>query len=221
MRLSVPLLLWLWRKTLPVTIVTAAAAVAMALLVPNRLQVQFLGGWTGLLALLVFSHSVAVASMQGRPFSGASGYLYSRGFTRDRLWVHHILASAASVLVVWLAAGLVVWTPLRGWVQWGLGNPFYPGAAWLEADFPLRPLPAYGLLLPVLHYSWIRGAQPTRDRWVGPMLVAWAILLLPPLAAWGSAETPLVQWSVPAAAAAAVLLVILGMRLHRRMEVGP
>jgi len=222
MRLSVPLLLWLWRQTLPVTIVAAVAVAGLALLIPARLQPQFLELWGALMVLVMVVHSVALVAFQGRPFSGPAGYLYSRGFSRDRLWVHHWLASAAAVLAVWLAAGLVVWTPLRGWTQWALGNPFYPGAAGLDAGFPLRLLPFYVPLLAVLHYSWIRSAQPTRGRWIGPILLAWVLCLLPlALAVEAPDEFPLLGVAACALGVAAVLLVVLSWRLHRNMEVGP
>jgi len=221
MRLSGSLLVWLWRRTLPVTIVAAAAVAALALLIPVRLQALFLEEWSYLVVLVVVAHSVALAACQGRPTSGATGYLYSRGFSRDRLWVHQWLASAVSVLAVWLPAGLIVWTPLRGWAQWALGNPFYPGAAGLDAAFPLRPLPLYGLLLPLLHYSWIRGVQPTRERWIGPILVTWGLFCLLPAAFLDRRDTEgLMPWTLGCLAAASLVLVLMSWRLHRRMEVG-
>jgi len=222
MRLSVPLLMWLWRQTLPVTILATAAVVALAIFIPARLQMRFIEGWGALIILLVIVHSAAMVAMQGRPFSGAAGYLYTRGFSRDRLWVHHMLASAAAVAVVWLAAGLVVWTPLRGWVQGMLGNPFYPGAAWLDAGIVWPPLPLYVLLLAGLHYAWIRRAQPMRERWIGPLLVVGTLVALP-LAMFADSPDIVPLWWIPALAmaAAVVLLVTLSWRLHRNMEVGP
>lgn len=222
MHLSLSLFLWLWRRSLAATIVAVVLAVGLMLLVPDRLQPQFARNWMPLYLMLAFAHAVAVVAFQGRPFSGPTGYLYSRGFTRDRLWVHQVLASVVSVLVVWLVAGTVVWLPLRGWWQGTvMNNPFYPGADALEGGFVLRPLALALWLVPMLHYSWIRRAQPTRDRLVGPMLLAWALLgglwsFLPS----GTRGFALLPWIAAMVIALPVSLTVLGWRLHRRMEVG-
>jgi hypothetical protein len=135
-----------------------------------------------------------------------------------------MLASAASVGAVWLMAGLVVWTPLRGWLQGAMGNPYYPGAAWLDAGIVWQPLPLYALLLASLHYAWIRKAQPTGERWIGPILVVWVLgILFAPIAAMAAdlRDKPLLAIPVAAAAAVVIILVLVSWRLHRKMEVGP
>lgn len=223
MLLSLSLFLWLWRRSLAATIVAAVSAVGLMLLVPVRLQPKFAGDWLPLYLLLAFAHAVAVVALQARPFSGPTGYLYSRGFTRDRLWVHQVLASVVSVLVVWLVAGAVVWLPLRGWWQGTvINNPFYPGADALESGFILRPLAFALWLVPMLHYNWIRRAQPTCDRLVGPMLLAWALCggLFGLLFVSGRGIA-LLPWIAAMVIALPATLTVLGWWLHRQMEVGP
>ena len=223
MPVKLPLLLWLWRQTLPATVIVLPVACLGALLTPGILHVQRVESVFGfVLPVLVLVHAVAITYLMGRAGSGAFAFAYTRGFSRHRLWLHTLLATAAAVLTVWLPVGLIVWTPLRSLVQDGLfKSPYYPGAAFLDRWLPLQIMAAYALLLPVFHYAWIRLAHPSRGRMGGVLLAAGFVCA-------AVVTGGFVHWSDRSTGA--LFLVLVGIvvlllltwswRLHRRVEVG-
>ena len=223
MPVKLPLLLWLWRQTLPATVIVLPVACLGALLTPGILHVQRVESVFGfVLPVLVLVHAVAITYLMGRAGSGAFAFAYTRGFSRNSLWLHTLLASAAAVLTVWLPVGLIVWTPLRSLVQDGLyQSPYYPGAAFLDRWLPIQVMAAYALLLPVFHYAWIRLAHPTRDRTAGVLLAAgflFALVVTGGVVHWSG------QWMgglfLTLIGIVEVLLLIWSRQLHRRVEVG-
>ncbi|MEX0653828.1 MAG: hypothetical protein WDZ31_04905 [Phycisphaeraceae bacterium] len=221
---NVWLIAFLWRQQLAVTGVAMVLAACFAVLWPGRLYWPVMEEAGLLVMLFVVVHSIALVMVQGRPSSGTFAYLYTRGFSRDRLWAHQMLASAAAVLTVALAFVLVTWTPARATYQDLVRlSPFYPGAAMLERGFLLRPLLVYTLMLPSLHYVWIRLAQPMRGGLAGFWLAAW--LIAASVIALGNElfEGPTLAWhswlTLASLAMAAGLLAIWGWRLHRQVEV--
>lgn len=220
---DVVLVSWLYRRTATVSLPAAALAAGYVLLVPGRLRWDLEPRHAWFIWLFVVVHAIALVIVQGRPFSRSTGFLYTRGFGRDRLWLGQMAASAASVLTVVLAAGVVTWTPLRAWWQSSVAeSPFYLlhapgyGAARFEWTFVFRPLWVYTLLLPVLHYAWIRRAAPTRGRLIGPLIVGWFVFAI---VLGLLMEDATRSYAGPGVAAAALL--VWSWRLHRRMEVGP
>ena len=212
MRLKPALLWWQWRRALPVTIIAMVMACGYALLAPGRLGWGLAWDHGVLTVLFVILHSVALVTMLGRP----SAFLYARGFSRDAIWAHTMLAHAAAVLTVWLAVGLIVWTPLRSmWQDLVMKSPFYPGAAFVDRCYPLGPLLGYAAMLPPLHYAWIRMAQPMRGRLAGVGLAVWFAIggVGAMLGAWESG------WMGLPTVCVAALLLVWGWRLHRRLEV--
>jgi len=165
-------------------------------------------------AIIVFFHCYSLASSLGRPADKHFAFLFSRGYSRDTLWLNTMIATAISVLAVWLPAAIVVWTPLRANF---LPDPEYPIVAAAERTVPLAWLAWYALLMPFLHYEWIRWAQPTRGAFgatlvqAGMIVVAYPIVVVAPWPRWP------ILWAPGA-------LVALGAftatrRLYARIEV--
>jgi hypothetical protein len=177
MKLHGPLLRWhgYWLGTL--TLLGWMAAIPWLLFHHDPLRAHDMAP-----AFFVAVHSLAIVALLGRFRTGAFGFLYSRGYSRDTLWTHAMLAGAAGVLSVWLPAALVVWTPLRSCVQDRLFlNPYFPIMAPAEAAVPWTWLFAYAVLVPTLHYAWIRQAAPYRGGSAGAMMavaVAFGLLCL-------------------------------------------
>lgn len=176
--------------------------------------------------IFIFLHSLAIVGRLGRPSSPAGAFLYSRGYRRDALWGHQMLASLLAVLAVWLPVALLIWTPARAAVQDHFFlNPFFPLMSPREAALPWRWLAFYGLLLPALHYDWIRRAQPVRHSDSGSWLALLVVLAY--LTLWNGSGQQLrsTPWFVGllwgAGAALSLTLLLAGRRLHRELEVMP
>ena len=170
-----PGLLWyLLRPLIPVTLVALAVACLYVFLWPDIL------GWRdGWAAVFVLIHSRGIALRFGRFDQGSFAFLYSRGFSRDQLWGHVILASSLAALSVWLPAALIVWTPLRSLVQDVVFlSPFFPIMAPRDVSVPWMWLVGYGVSIPLFHYEWVRRGQPARGGAAGPLLVAGVIVAL-------------------------------------------
>lgn len=215
MKLYPSLLRWSFRQLLPVTVVVLLVALFYALLNREPLFEEWF--WP---ASLVVLHCVSMAICLGRFRSRDFGFLYSRGYSRDSLWAHAMLASLLAVLTVWLPVGLVVWLPVRSTVQAALlGNPLYPAMAGRELSWPFIWLALSGLAIPPIHYVWIRFAQPTRGQ-VDGLVVVMTLLGFMFRACQFRVPSPW-YWCLPWGAGMAVSLTMLiaGFVLHRRLEV--
>jgi hypothetical protein len=206
----------LWRQAMPATAIGAFGLAVFSLAWPDVLTPRDF--WPG---LIVLAQCVLLAVILGRFDTSSFAYLYSRGYSRDALWGHMMLASALSLLAAWLAAGLVVWTGLRSLLHDRLlQSPYFPIMAPRETWVPLIWLALYVVLIPACHYAWIRHSQPTRGKQGGNLLVVslLAALLLGfdmvrYLNGWFA-------WLSGALYAPLVACLILGGRaLHRSLEV--
>ncbi len=180
MRVRGGLLWFLLCQTRPVTLVAVPAAALYVLLTPAVLNERAVGP-----VFFVLVHTLLVTSRFGRSKASDFAFLYTRGYSRDSLWAHTMLASSAAVLAAWLPAAVLVWTGARGVVQDRLlQNPEFPIMADSEMLLPLKWLLGYVVLLPIYHYAWIRGAQPTRGRLGGVVAAGALVVGLLPLAGW-------------------------------------
>ena len=215
MKLRPGLLRWLMRHTIPVTAVALPLACLYMLL--RREPMGWRDPWP---AVFVLVHVLTISQCLGRFRSGEFAFTYSRGFSRDALYGHTVLASALSALIVWLPAALIVWTPVRAWVQHAvLRSPWFPIMAPREASVPLIWLLCYAVLLPMAGYTWIRLAQPTRGGTDGPALLMAAVPAAFTVFAVGF-RAPWFTWVIVSAAlVTAGAMLIAGRRLHRRLEV--
>jgi hypothetical protein len=206
----------LWRQAMPATVLGALALVAYALFWPYVMTGHDVWPW---MAVLV--HCLLLAGLLGRFGSPAFAFLYSRGYTRDALWGHLMLASALSFLTAWLPAALIVWTGLRSAVRDHVfQSPYFPVMAPCENWTPWVSLVLAPLYLAAFHYAWIRSAQPTRGQNAGSITafalivaVATGFIMFYSLSGW-------MVWLLVALYAATLLCLVLGGRaLHRSLEV--
>ncbi|MDB5387609.1 MAG: hypothetical protein JWM11_3255 [Planctomycetaceae bacterium] len=132
---------------------------------------------------IVFSRNVSVAFgvlvhcgimvlILGRSEPRGPGFLYCQGFSRDQLWWSAFAATVCSGVLVCLSFWLIIATGLRVVVQQALGNPWFPMAGTIEAKSTKWFLMEYILLLPPLHYIWVRARLPQRDAGAGWALAA-------------------------------------------------
>lgn len=213
------LLHWQCRLMLPVTLVAMLVATAYAAFEPGLLRWQ-----SDYLALLfVAIHGWWLVLSVGRPTSGSVAFLYGHGFDRDTLWKHTLLASALAVGAVWVPVAVLIWSPLRGAIQSRLyDNPEFSLMAPLETSYPWFLLLAYLVWIPMLHYAWIREAQPFRGassgNWLAVALVV-ASFTMGNAAPLKQAPPWMINSFVVAALVLSAMLLLAGRRLHRDLEV--
>jgi hypothetical protein len=210
-----PLLTWMLRPVLPVSLV--AMVVALAYVLSRHEPLDTKDGWAG---AFIVVHGCLVVMRLGRTTAGPFAFLYTRGYSRDRLWAHTMLTTLAAVVVVWVPAALTIWLGLRSNYQDVLRqSPFFPIMAPLETAVPLVWLAAYVVLLAVLHYAWIRQAQPTRGGAAGPLMVAGLVVAGLSIFNAGQIEQP-VYWIIWIGCVVVTVAALWGgLRLHRRIEV--
>ena len=219
MTINRSLLTWQCRLMLPATLVAVPLAAGYAVLESGLLR------WhADYLALLFIAiHGWWLVLSVGRPTSGSVAFLYGHGFDRDTLWKHTLLASALAVGAVWVPVAICVWSPLRAAVQSRLyDNPEFSLMAPLEASYPWFLLLAYLVWIPMLHYAWIREAQPFRGgnsgRWLAVTLVV-ASFTMGNAAPLRQAPPWMINSFVVAALVVSGMLLSAGRRLHRDLEV--
>ncbi len=96
------LLLFLLRQTLPATLVGLPIACLYVLF--SREVIGSTDAWPFVFILV---HSLVLVQLLGRFRSPSFAFVYSRGYSRGSLWLHIMLASVVSVLLVWLPAALL------------------------------------------------------------------------------------------------------------------
>jgi hypothetical protein len=167
------LLIILLRQTLPVSLI--ALPVGCLYVMFTREVLTWQNPW---MALFVLAHSIAIAFCLGRFGSPSFAFLYTRGYSRDELWLHKMLGTASSVLIVWLPITLVLWLGIRSSVQDKMFvSPYFPIMMMREASVPWFWLGGYAILLPLFHYVWIRRAQPLRGE-NGVVLLAIGVVVV-------------------------------------------
>ena len=217
MRIRVGLLRYLLPQTLglPLSALLLVCPLAYVLFAPNVLHWR--DPWAAVFALI---HALVLTGRLGRFRAGSFAFLYSRGYSRDALWGHTMLASVVGVLAAWLPAALAVRMGLRSTVQdQAFRSPYFPIMAPTETFVPLVWLAAYGALLPACHYAWIRAAQPTRGSaggafvTVGFIVAALTVATMPLREAW-------FRWFACMALVASTGAMLLATwKLHQRLEV--
>lgn len=173
--------------------------------------------------LAVILHSTIIAARLGRFSSRERGFLHAQGFTRDQMWWHTLLASSVSAVVTCAVIALLMMCGVRSVVQDQLfQNPYFPFMASAEYSTSLVMLLQYIIVLPAVHYVWIRAHQPVGDAAAGWMLTSMTLIF----AVWGfemvlahRATPGFLQNLIPACLPAALLYVAGCWRLHRTMEV--
>lgn len=118
----------------------------------------------------VFVHCSVLVLILGRSDPRGPGFLYSQGFSRDQLWWSTFFATLLSGFIVCFICWLTIVTGLRALVQETIGNPWFPVAGTIDSKSVKWFVPVYLLVLPPLHYIWVRARQPFRDPTAGLML---------------------------------------------------
>lgn len=215
MHLSPSLIRWYLHQSSFVTQTAACIAAAFILGYTGRLDELYF--WPFALMIL---ESVASCWAMCRFESPAAAFLHTRGFTRDRLWFHRLIAQLIGMLFVWGAASLCLWLGVRSAFQGGvLQNPMYPLLKQADFALPWLWLAIYLIIACAVGYAPVRRAQPTRDVDAGyAVLVGYLIALSSIVNAPGIAWR-LVWWA--ALATVSVVLLVGSWRLNREVEVRP
>ena len=214
-----PLFQWQFRQVRWVTLIALVVALGYTLFEPELLYHRSLG----LPLLFVFVHSILITWRLGRARSREFGFLYSQGYSRDAIWWHMMLASAASVITVWLPVALIIWSGLRCSLQDAMLNYRFPFMGPLEMTYLLWPLLLYFLFVPTFHYAWIRNLQPTRGPVAGFFVAVAMVMTVFTL--WSSLDnmfqlSGIALWLILGGLIMASGSLLLGSwRLHRRLEV--
>lgn len=217
MQLNRTLIRWYFQTVRTPTLVAAAVASGFALFYTGRLAEITIPP-----LLFIMAQSVFTTRQMTRFDTPSAAFLYTRGFSRDRLWSHRIAAHLLCALAVWGPASLLVWLGVRSVIQDQLvENPYYPLMKSADYGVPLVWLATYLLLVGAVEYGPVRRAQPTRDRDAGYIIECGLMFLLIVTFA-GLSESP--RLSIPIAvvvAFASIVLLVGGWRLHRRIEIQP
>ena len=215
-----PLFWWQARQIRGITVAALIVALAYTLREANVLRFSL----HCMAPYFILVHSLLIAWQLGRTRHRTFGFLYTQGYARSALWLHTMLISAASVLMVWLPPAIVVGSGLRSRYQAGLDNRWFPLMEAAERPFPFWCLLGYAVLLPVFHYAWIRGSQASREPIAGIVLAMCLVVVA--FSIWSAVRVPEMpvwtQWLMAGGmVAAATSLLIGGRRLHRSTEVIP
>lgn len=206
---------WMMRQAMPVTIPAAVTAGLYVLLNRDVLEIADPWAW-----VFIGLHSLALTACWGRPGSRGGAYLYTRGFDRDTLWNHLMLATIANIVTVWGPAAAMIWTGWRCFVQdHTFQSPNFPIMAPLESMTPVAWLAGYVLLLATFHYAWIRHAHPARGWRAGWWMSAGMIAAVLTCVEYGRFRQSVPWWALAGSLLLAILLLALTRRLHRRIEV--
>ncbi|MHC4638332.1 MAG: hypothetical protein ACYTBP_06470 [Planctomycetota bacterium] len=172
------------------------------------------------IAIFILSHSIAVAVCLGRFRSADFAFLYTRGYSRDQLWVHKMLATVLCVLAMWLPIALIVWTPVRSIVQDKMFNsPYFPIMAQREAAVPWFWLAGYAILLPMFHYVWIRQAQPIKGSNGAVLLAIGMVIVIVTLMTFRWHQDWFKILILVLSTITIITSLIAGLLLHRKLEV--
>lgn len=206
----------LWRQALPATGLGGVGLGLYALMWPDVMTSH-----DHVPALVILVYGLLLGRLLGRYQTPAFAFLHSRGYSRGVLWSHLMLASGLSVMAAWLPATLILWTGLRSAIfDRVLRSPYFPIMAPREIVVPLVWLAFFILLVPAVHYAWVRSAQPTKGGHNGPFVpfailaaLAVAFSMVYHLRGWFA-------WLCGALYAVTVVALILGgWRLYRSLEV--
>jgi hypothetical protein len=169
---------------------------------------------------VVLLHCALMVLLLGRSEPRGPGYLYAQGFSRDQLWWSTFFATFLSGLLVCFCVWLTIISGARAQIQAAIGNPWFPLAGTIDAKSAKWFLLEYGLLLPPMHYVWIRARQPQSDAGAGWTLAMGSIAFygycLMSLSQASTGQTVLLS-------GISILLAVVSLigcwRFHRNVEV--
>ena len=123
---------------------------------------EFFGSRDPLMLLLIGLHSVWIGIRIGGVRGGEAEFLYSRGYSRNTLWLHAQLAGLIAVVLTCLPSALLIWLRIRSEIQSRL---FEVGKAYIlysrEDVAPLAWLLLYMLFVPLCSLAAARRGHAT------------------------------------------------------------
>lgn len=207
---------WQARQLLPINMAAVACLVLYTLFTPSAITFVSNEG----LAIGVLIHCLAMTVALGRSALAGPGFLYSQGLSRDQLWWSTFAATVGSGALICIVFWLMVITGIRATVQQACGNPWFPVVGTMELTAIKWLLLEYGLLLPPLHYVWIRTRQPYTDSAAGWLiaiaLVIFYMICFPNLR---HADDDWLTLMTGAGLLLAGIMVAANWKLHRYVEV--
>ena len=218
------LFFWQFKKLLPINLF---AVVIVGLYVLLRVAPMTIHEMIFLFGILI--HCWLIVWKLWRTSFRQAGFLYSWGFTRDQIWRQTLLASFASGVLVCGAAWLLMLFQVRSLVQDQLiVNPYFLNSTFGESWVPWVWLYGYVVVLPMMHYAWVRSKHSARGKLNGWVLMSFGVAIL----IWSFFQSsPTEHWKNPVPAPfflllilvvafilATALLLIAGRRLHGTME---
>jgi hypothetical protein len=215
MKIKISLIALMLRQMLPITLIALPISCIYLLMTHNVLMWQ-----NSSIAIFILIHSIAIAFTLGRYRSRSFAFIYTRGFTRDELWLNKMITTILSVLIVWLPASLIVWLPIRSAVQDKLFlSPYFPLMMIREASIPWVWLAGYAVLLPLFHYVWIRRAQPLRGEKGVVFLAIAVVIVMAILMLFKNHQQWFIYLVYILSAIMTITCLIAGCILHRNIEV--
>jgi hypothetical protein len=215
MKITMSLINTFFRQTLPATLI--GLPILCLFVVFYREILTWQNPW---ISMFILAHSILITASLGRARSASFSYIYTRGYSRDQLWLNKMLATVLSVFVVWAPVALVVWLGGRSVVQDKMfASPYFPLMMAREVMVPFFWLFGYAVLLPMFHYVWIRRAQPTRGGNGAVLLVIAVVIAATTLMnfRWHPQWFQILLWTV--SAIMTITALAGGLLLHRSMEV--
>lgn len=212
-------MLWQLRQLTFINII--AVLVAASWFVMHREPMRIPG--PAVLLLSIAFHCAVMVWKLGRMSSRYTGFLHAQGLTRDQIWRHTFLATLTSGAIVSLMSAFVIHSGLRSWVQDNVyESPYFLVPVASEKWIPLLVMFHYSVMLPLMHYTWVRANQPFRGTTGGWMMMSlglcfylWSFGM-----AYGHRSSPGFLTIVALAhLPAIVLLLITCRRVHRTLEV--
>jgi hypothetical protein len=209
---------WQLRQLIWVNLAAVACAVGFVLFWNEALEFLV----TPYVIAFVALHAALVVLLLGRNGSSGTRFLYAQGLTRDQVWWSTSSASMLSGLVVCGSVWLILVLGIRGQLQDWLQNPWFPFMAKEEPAIAGWMLLEYVLLLPLLHYVWVRARQPMPDSgagWliclIGFVMLIWSITEL----RQALLEPTLFRVALAGFLLPAGILMTANWKLHRQVEV--
>ncbi len=219
MRIHWGLLRWFFRQTWPLNGAVMVVLLVLLVLASASWQASAIPGMVGIAVFIVgLAHPLGLVMLLGRYRSTEFAFLYTRGFSRNALWGHIMLFTALSIVLAWFPVWVFSLTPLPQWLYSFAGvegAPYpLPSARFFRV---MSSFISYPLLIPALHYAWIRQAQPDRNSEAG--------FWIPLAVVWGGIGPQRLENIVPIFRivwlGVGLLLLVWSYRLHRSMEVRP
>lgn len=208
---------WQLRQLVWVNLAALLCAAAFVLLWHEALEFLV----TPYVVSFVALHCGLVVLLLGRNGSSGTRFLYAQGLTRDQVWWSTYSASLISGLVICGSVWILI-LGIRSQLQDFLQNPWFPFMAKEEPAIAGWMLLEYVLLLPLLHYVWVRARQPMPGAGAGWLMCVTGLFMLTASITelrFALLEAALCRWAVIGFLMMAVLLMTANWKLHRQTEV--